>query len=112
MNLKKILGSNIKKYRKIADMTQEELAEKVGISSKHLSRIEIGNTFPSSALLEKLSIALNVSPAGLFYSVDIKKIDSNEIGDIEQIVIDESDSFISRVREKIRKKYDHKDKLK
>ena len=105
MNVKKILGSNIKKYRKNADMTQEELAERVGISSKHLSRIEIGSTFPSSTLIEKLCSTLNVSPAGLFYSAGVKKIDSDEIGDIEQIVADESDSFVSRVRERIRKRY-------
>jgi DNA-binding XRE family transcriptional regulator len=31
MNIKKILGANIKKYRSIAGITQEELSEKLDI---------------------------------------------------------------------------------
>lgn len=41
----KILGTNIKKYRKLRNMTQENLAEAVGIEIKTLSLIETGRGF-------------------------------------------------------------------
>lgn len=40
------IGQRIKYYRKQANMSQEKLAEKIGISPKHLSRIEAGRHNP------------------------------------------------------------------
>ena len=42
MELKKELGLNVKKYRRLNNLTQEQLAEKGGIDNKHLSKIENG----------------------------------------------------------------------
>lgn len=42
----KLLGTNVQKYRKKNNLTQTELAEKIGISQKHLSDIETGTKFP------------------------------------------------------------------
>ena len=36
----KVISRNIKKYRKIKNMTQKELSEKVGISLSYLTKIE------------------------------------------------------------------------
>ena len=36
----KAISQNIKKYRKIKNMTQKELSEKVGISLSYLTKIE------------------------------------------------------------------------
>ena len=38
------LGQQIRKYRKVQGMSQEQLAEKIGISVTHMSHIETGNT--------------------------------------------------------------------
>ncbi len=62
----KILGSNIKKYRKLRNMTQENLAEAVGIEIKTLSLIETGRGFVSAKTLASLSKVLVVAPAKLF----------------------------------------------
>ena len=43
MNYCKI-GQRIRKYRKAKAMSQEDLAEKIGISVTHMSHIETGNT--------------------------------------------------------------------
>lgn len=43
MNYVKI-GEKIRKYRKAVGMSQEELAEKIGISVTHMSHIETANT--------------------------------------------------------------------
>ena len=42
MELAKILGKNINYYRNLNNLSQERLAEKLGISPKYLSRIECG----------------------------------------------------------------------
>ena len=47
LNDKKFLGQKIKFYRKLRSLTQAELAEKIGISEKHLSKVETGLHYPS-----------------------------------------------------------------
>lgn len=38
------IGQRIRKMRKAHEFSQEELAEKIGISTTHMSHIETGNT--------------------------------------------------------------------
>ena len=54
------LASNIKNYRLKAGYTQEQLAEKVGIGSKHLSRIETARVGVSLDMLFNIADALGV----------------------------------------------------
>jgi transcriptional regulator with XRE-family HTH domain len=70
MDIKKLFGLNLKRYRKKEGLSQEELSEKVDISVKHLSKIERGLTFVSADLLEKLSGNLGISVARLFCKED------------------------------------------
>lgn len=63
---KELLGGRVKELRKMRGLSQEELSEKVGIDSKHLSRIEVGRGFPSLDTLEKLADALNVELKDFF----------------------------------------------
>lgn len=58
------LGYNIAYYRKHAGLTQEQLAEKVGISRPHMGAIEAPNLCRpiSMELLFSLADALNVEP--------------------------------------------------
>jgi transcriptional regulator with XRE-family HTH domain len=66
MELKAFFGANAKHYRKSKHLSQEQLSENVGISVKHLSKIERGLTFVSADLLVKLSANLEISVARLF----------------------------------------------
>jgi transcriptional regulator with XRE-family HTH domain len=52
------IGERIRKYRKARGMSQEQLAEKVGISVTHMSHIETGNTKLSLPVLVDISEAL------------------------------------------------------
>lgn len=61
-----ILGNNIKKIRKAKRITQNELAEKIGVEVKSLSLIETGKGFISSKTLEKLSSVLNTPIKNFF----------------------------------------------
>lgn len=65
-NICKTLGQNIKKYRKLRNITQEKLAEQIGIEVRTLSLIETGRSFISSKNLEKIAQTLKVNPSNLF----------------------------------------------
>lgn len=41
------IGKNIRKYRKQAGMTQDELAEKAGLSTNYIGSMERGEKTPS-----------------------------------------------------------------
>jgi len=58
-NTKKYLGARIQEIRKQKSIKQTELAEMVGIDSKHMSKIECGRCFPSFELLDKIAYQLN-----------------------------------------------------
>ena len=60
MNQEKI-GKFIAECRKKQNMTQDELAYQLGVSSKTISRWETGRTLPDYSLLELLSNKLNIS---------------------------------------------------
>ena len=53
----KSLGSNIKKYRELKKLSQEELAEKVDLSREYIVRVENGRKFIS---LKKLFLITDV----------------------------------------------------
>lgn len=54
------IGQNVRKHRRAHDFSQEELAERIGISVTHMSHIETGNTKLSLPVLVKLSRVLAV----------------------------------------------------
>lgn len=60
MELKKAIGKRIKELRVKTKYTQAELAERVGIASKHQSCIETGKNFPSVELLERYAYVFNM----------------------------------------------------
>ena len=60
MNQEKI-GKFISELRKANNMTQEQLAEKVGVTNKSISRWENGNTMPDISILVQLSEILNTT---------------------------------------------------
>ena len=65
MNQEKI-GKFIAMCRKENNFTQEQLAEKLGVSSKSISRWENGNTMPDYSILADLCKNLNISINELF----------------------------------------------
>lgn len=64
----KVIRKNIKKYRKLKNMTQTELAEKADLSHYYIRQIEsekIANTFSVQTIYD-ISVALDVSIELLF----------------------------------------------
>ena len=66
MNIKKELGNKIKHLRQKKGITQEQLAEMAGISTRTLGGIEIGKNFMTAETMEKILRCLDASPAELF----------------------------------------------
>jgi transcriptional regulator with XRE-family HTH domain len=67
-NLYEAIASNIKKYRKEANITQAELSERVGVSHEFIRRIESKKGIKTFSVdtLYKISIALNTDIGNLF----------------------------------------------
>jgi transcriptional regulator with XRE-family HTH domain len=61
----KNLGKNIKKYRKKANLTQQELANKLNISLNFMRKIEVAFSKPSLDMLIKIANGLDVSVSDL-----------------------------------------------
>ena len=62
------IGQQIRKIRKAHGLSQEELAEKVNISTTHMSHIETGNTKLSLPVLVDIATALEVRTDDLLNS--------------------------------------------
>ena len=59
------VGDNVRELRTLNALTQEELAERAGITATALSRIERNEAEPRQSTLRKLSTALGVEPREL-----------------------------------------------
>ncbi|ROM71110.1 transcriptional regulator [Pseudomonas brassicacearum] len=60
------LGAAIRRYRKVAGLTQAELGEKTGFDPKTISRFETGTYTPSVEALFLLANVLDVQPKAFF----------------------------------------------
>ena len=61
------IGQRIRKFRKAAGLSQEELAEKIDISTTHMSHIETGNTKLSLPVLTDIALHLDVRTDDLIF---------------------------------------------
>lgn len=66
MNTKELLGLKVKEFRKQQKLTQEKLAEIIGVDNGYISKLEVGQNFPSISTLEKIAAALNIELYELF----------------------------------------------
>ncbi len=64
--LPKVLGRKIQRKRKQLELTQEDVADKVGISRAYMGYIEQGRNAPSLEILEKIAKVLKSSISEFF----------------------------------------------
>ena len=67
-----VTGALIRKLREDKHLTQEELAQRVCVSNKAISKWETGRGFPDIGLIEPLSKALGISVVELLSGSDIR----------------------------------------
>ena len=78
--LRKNIGKKIKLARSKTNYTQEDLAEKISLSTRYISQLERGIAFGSASTIVELCKALNISSDFLFS--DLIESNSSEIIDM------------------------------
>lgn len=71
------IGQRIKKFRKIKNLSQEQLAEKIDISTTLMSHIETGTTKLSLQVLTDIAQTLEITTDDLLF--EEKKISNKEL---------------------------------
>ena len=92
------IGRFIAEKRKEKKLTQEELAEKLGVTSKTISRWENGNYMPDISLLKSLSEELGITVNDL---ISGEKVDEDHYQEkLEENIINTIDYTSKKVSEK------------
>jgi transcriptional regulator with XRE-family HTH domain len=65
MSLSKTFGRNVRRVRKERDLSQEALADEVGLAVTYVGQIERGSRNPTLEIVERLARALKVKPLDL-----------------------------------------------
>ena len=65
MDLKEVMAINMRRLRHDKDMTQEDVAERAGLSPRYIGSIERGKVSASVSILGKVADALDVDPCEL-----------------------------------------------
>ena len=66
MGVRDIFKENLKYWRNKANLTQEQLSEKIGYGGGYISEIESRNMFPKPETIDAIAKALDIVPAQLF----------------------------------------------
>ncbi len=83
MGIKNQLGCTIKSFRKQNNLTQEQLAELIDISTHAISSIERGINSPNIKNLEKISKILKIPVSEFYKNID----DTKHLSDKKQNLI-------------------------
>lgn len=67
-NINIILGENIRQFRKTMNLTQEELADKLGVSFQAVSKWENAQSAPDISLLPLLAEIFRCTIDDLFFA--------------------------------------------
>lgn len=62
MDVVQFLGENVRHYRKLRGMTQEQLALETDMERSYVSDLERGTRNPSVRALVRLAVALGIEP--------------------------------------------------
>ena len=95
--LHEILSQNIKKYRK-GKFTQEQLAEKIGVSTQNINDIEGKRRWPRESTLIKIAEILKVEVYQLFIPQNLVEIKIEETNENQQIQRQIQNKLISDFR--------------
>jgi len=65
MDVRLLVGHNVRRLRLAADLSQEAVAERMGVDRAYVSALELGKRNPTVITLWQIAEALDVSPAHL-----------------------------------------------
>jgi transcriptional regulator with XRE-family HTH domain len=61
MDMRRLVGRNVKRFREKKGLTQEQLADVSGFSQQYISSLEQGHRNPTVITLYELALALGVN---------------------------------------------------
>lgn len=73
-----VTGEMVRRLRGGAGLTQNQLAERIGVSEKTVSKWETGRGYPDVSLIETLAAALGVSVIELFAGKNVVNTNNSE----------------------------------
>ena len=109
-NSKFIIGKKIRKFRQRQGMTQHDLAEKIGVTEKQISKIETGIHYPKFENFVKILDALDISLKEFSEDIEQEKEYSSSLKSLAKIFNKLSDDEIAyiisvaKALEKLKKK--------
>jgi transcriptional regulator with XRE-family HTH domain len=68
VDVKRVVGANVREARKARGMTQEEVASAAGLQPAYVGRVERGTQNPTIEVLARLAVALGVPVTRLLRS--------------------------------------------
>ncbi|MBQ8460085.1 helix-turn-helix transcriptional regulator [bacterium] len=99
---KKQLGQKIKEIRKRKKVTQEKLAEVIDVDFGYISKLEVGQNYPSIQTLDKIADALGVNISEFFININESEIDSEkEILNILKTLSDKEKHLLYKIAKSI-----------
>ena len=91
-DIKVLLGKRIREIRKSQNLTQDSLAELVGVESPSISNIENGKYYPTNENLQKIADVLKVKPYELYMFEHLRPV--NELKDEMFQALDNNEKLI------------------
>ena len=77
---KMLIAKRIRQYRHLKKISQEALADKIGVSDTYIRKLEAGTRTPSLEVIMALAAALNTTPDHLLLSASgLDKTSGNSI---------------------------------
>lgn len=70
MDMRKLVGRNVRRSRTACGITQEQLAERSGFTQQYISDLERGRRNPTVVSLFELAQALGTTPTDLISAAD------------------------------------------
>jgi transcriptional regulator with XRE-family HTH domain len=101
VQLKSVLASNIKAHRKSRNLTQENLAEKVGTAPTYIAMIESGRRTPSFKMIERIAEVFRVDAPELF---SMKSYPAESALELRRELTNQFDKFLRAAAKEIREK--------
>ncbi len=90
-------GNKLRQLRKDRKLTQQQLAELIGVKNSVISFYEVGERTPSPDVLRKLALALHVSTDFLLGIERTATLDASGLDEQDRLVVQ---TIISHLREK------------
>ena len=90
-------GNRLRQLRKDRKLTQQQLAELIGVKNSVISFYEVGERIPSPDILRKLALALHVTADYLLGIERMAILDATGLDEQDRLVVQ---MMIGRLREK------------